>query len=120
MVMGGDSCSEGCGFESRHHIFDGHFFTCSCKNCIDVCLKRPKINDKRGRVGPFLETNPYLHCVMMSSGASIGSTFDLLSHLLLTLSSFLCLVGIVDEKFGLILSIKYLSFSQTFVFVFRR
>ena len=26
MVMGGDSCSEGCGFESQHHILDGHIF----------------------------------------------------------------------------------------------
>ena len=25
MVMGGDSCSKGRGFESRHHILDGHF-----------------------------------------------------------------------------------------------
>ena len=25
VVMGGGSCSEGCGFESRHHILDGHF-----------------------------------------------------------------------------------------------
>ena len=25
MVMGGDSCSEGCGFESKHCILDGHF-----------------------------------------------------------------------------------------------
>ena len=25
MVMGGDSCSEGRGFESRHRILDGHF-----------------------------------------------------------------------------------------------
>ena len=25
MVMGGDSCSEGCGFESRHCKQDGHF-----------------------------------------------------------------------------------------------
>ena len=24
VVMGGDSCSEGCGFESRHHTLDGH------------------------------------------------------------------------------------------------
>ena len=30
MVMGGDSCSEGCGFESRHLILDGHFFTYFC------------------------------------------------------------------------------------------
>ena len=25
MVMGGDSCSEGCGFESQHCKLDGHF-----------------------------------------------------------------------------------------------
>ena len=25
MVVGGDSCSEGHGFKSLHHILDGHF-----------------------------------------------------------------------------------------------
>ena len=25
MVMGGDSCTEGRGFESQHHILVGHF-----------------------------------------------------------------------------------------------
>ena len=25
VVMGGDSCSEGCGFESQHCILAGHF-----------------------------------------------------------------------------------------------
>ena len=25
VIMGGDSCSEGCGFESQHRILDGHF-----------------------------------------------------------------------------------------------
>ena len=25
VVIGGDSCSEGCWFESLHHILDGHF-----------------------------------------------------------------------------------------------
>ena len=25
MVMGGDSCSEDCGFESQHCILDGYF-----------------------------------------------------------------------------------------------
>ena len=25
MVLGGDSCSEGRGFESWHHILDGYF-----------------------------------------------------------------------------------------------
>ena len=27
VVMGDDSCSKGCGFESRRRILDGHFFT---------------------------------------------------------------------------------------------
>ena len=55
MVMGRDSHSEGRGFESSHHILDGHYFTC-CKNCNEVCLKRPKINEKEARIGPFLRT----------------------------------------------------------------
>ena len=25
MVMGGDSCSKGCGLESQHRILNGHF-----------------------------------------------------------------------------------------------
>ena len=40
MVMGGDSCAEGCGFESQHCILDELFVTyICCKNC-NVCLKR--------------------------------------------------------------------------------
>ena len=32
----------------------GQFFTLiCCKKCIDVCLKRLKINEKEARVGPF-------------------------------------------------------------------
>ena len=27
VVMGGDSCSKGCEFESRDRILDGHYFT---------------------------------------------------------------------------------------------
>ena len=53
MVMGRDSRSKDCGFKSRHRILDGHFFTyICCKNC-NVCLKRPKINEKEPVVGPF-------------------------------------------------------------------
>ena len=55
MVMGRDSPSEGRGFKSRHCILDGHFFTyICCKNC-NVCLKRPKINEKEAGVGPFFK-----------------------------------------------------------------
>ena len=25
VIMGGDSCSDGCGFKSQHCILDGHF-----------------------------------------------------------------------------------------------
>ena len=50
MVMGGDSCSEGQGFESQHSILDGHF---SHKFVVKIVMmfvrKRLKINDKRGR-----------------------------------------------------------------------
>ena len=48
MVMGRDSRSKGHGFDSQHHLLDGHFFTyICCKNC-SVCLNRPNIKRKRG------------------------------------------------------------------------
>ena len=54
VVMGGDSCSGGRGFESRHRILDGFFVTyICCTNCNAVCLKIPKMNDKRGRGWPI-------------------------------------------------------------------
>ena len=38
----------------------GHFFTLIfCKNCV-VCLKRPKINQKEARVGPFFKKTFFL------------------------------------------------------------
>ena len=53
MVMGRDSRSEGREFKSWHRKLDGHFFTYNCcKNC-NVCLKRPKINEKEAGVGPL-------------------------------------------------------------------
>ena len=66
MVMGRDSRTEGRGFESRHRILDGHFFTCiCCKNCNDVCLEGPKINEKEAGVGPFLK-NCYFQMMVQS------------------------------------------------------
>ena len=53
MVMGEDSCSNGCEFESWHNILDGYFFTfICCKNC-NVGLKKTKINEKEAGFGPF-------------------------------------------------------------------
>ena len=54
VVMRGDSLPRGRGFNYCHRILDGHFFHIyCCKNCNDVCLKRPKINYKRGRWWPI-------------------------------------------------------------------
>ena len=55
MVMGGDSHSKGRGFESRHRILDGHFSHIFVVKICNVCLKRPKINEKEARVGPFFK-----------------------------------------------------------------
>ena len=50
VVMGRDSRSKGRGFESwrRMDIFP-IYLLCVC----NVCLKRPKINEKEAGVGPF-------------------------------------------------------------------
>ena len=49
VVLGGDSRSEGCGFESHGNF--SHIFVVKICN---VCLKRWNINEKEARVGPFL------------------------------------------------------------------
>ena len=53
MVMGGDSCSKGCEFESRHRILDGHFTFICCKKCYCVCKNENKC--KSGRGWPILK-----------------------------------------------------------------
>ena len=53
MVMGGDSHSKGRGFESRHHILDGHFSHIFLVKKFNVCLKSPNINEKEAGVGPL-------------------------------------------------------------------
>ena len=45
MVMGGDSCSKGRGFDSQHRMLDGQIFTfIHCKN---ILFEKTKINEKR-------------------------------------------------------------------------
>ena len=46
MVKGRDSKSEGCDFESRCQILDGHFSHLVVVNLKNVPLKRLKINKK--------------------------------------------------------------------------
>ena len=55
MVMGRDSRSKGRGFESRHRILDGHFSHIFVVKICNVCLKRPKINEKRPGMAHFLK-----------------------------------------------------------------
>ena len=62
MVMGGDSCSEVLGFKSRHSILDGHFLLVFVVK-IDVCLQRPKINNKRGRGWPIFKNQLMMICI---------------------------------------------------------
>ena len=72
VVIGDDSCSKGRGFKSRRCILDGHFFTLiCCKNCSNVCLKIPKINEKEAGYGPFLK-NQFFHIGLDKCGI-IGS-----------------------------------------------
>ena len=55
VVMGGDSDSRGCGFESQHQILQAHFLILNCcKNCYD-CLKKIENKRKRGREWPILK-----------------------------------------------------------------
>ena len=56
VIMGGDSCSEGPGFESQHRILDGHFsHLFAVKIVMFVWKDENKL--KRGRGCPFKKTN---------------------------------------------------------------
>ena len=50
--MGRDSRSEGCVFAAPNTGWTFFPYIC-CKNCNDICLKRPKINEKEAGVGRF-------------------------------------------------------------------
>ena len=54
VVMGGDSCSRGHGFESQHHILDGlfsHFFVIK----IEMFVWKDENKQKEARDGPLLK-----------------------------------------------------------------
>ena len=68
MVMVRDSHSKGRGFDSRRRILDGYFsHFIHCKNC-KVCLKRPKINKKEARVGPFKKISGRIPVLKLNFG----------------------------------------------------
>ena len=52
-VMGGDSCSKGREFESRHYILDGHFFTYLFVVKFVMCVWKDKNKWKRDRCWPI-------------------------------------------------------------------
>ena len=51
--MGGDSCSKGCEFESRHRILDGHDIFHGSFSHVFVVFEKTKINQKEAGVGPI-------------------------------------------------------------------
>ena len=67
VVMGGDSYSEGRGFESRHHILDRHFFTFICsKNCNSL-FEKTKINKKGPGMAHFFKKQVMVFCQTICS-----------------------------------------------------
>ena len=57
MVIGGDTCFEGRGFESRHCILYGHFSHLFVVQ-LYYLLQKTKINEKRLGRAHFLKKNP--------------------------------------------------------------
>ena len=64
VVLGGDSCSKGCGLESRRRILDGHeiFSHWFVVNIVLFVWKRPKINEKEAGTAHFLKRLKFLQC----------------------------------------------------------
>ena len=53
MVVGGNSCSRGRGFESQHRILDGHFSHYIDAKNSNICLKKTDNYQKEAGNGPF-------------------------------------------------------------------
>ena len=75
VVMGGDSCSRSCGFESQHQILVRHFFTLiCCQNCI-ACLKRLQISEIDAGDGPFIKEILQSHLGIRAPKTRMTHTF---------------------------------------------
>ena len=56
MFMGGDSCSEGHGFESKYRLLDGHFSHLFIAKIV-MLFEKIKINEQEDGDGPFFKKN---------------------------------------------------------------
>ena len=72
LVMGGDSHSKGRGFESRHCILDGHFFTYICCKNLKCLFEKTENERKRGRGWPvFFKKKLLILRAMLKSNLSV-------------------------------------------------
>ena len=55
VVIGGDSCTKGCEFESQQCTLDGHFSHTYLLKNLQWVFEKTKINEKEAGVGPFLK-----------------------------------------------------------------
>ena len=82
LVMGGGSLYEGLGFEFRHRILDGNFFTLiCCKIAMMLVWKRLKINEKEAGDDPLKKL-----IMLQNYRKHYGNTGYILSQHLVTLS----------------------------------
>ena len=51
--MGGDSCSDGGGFESQHHTLVGHFLTYICCKIVMFVKKTKNLSEKEAGDAPY-------------------------------------------------------------------
>ena len=59
VVMGKDSLSEDCWFESQHRILDRHFFTLICCKNLLCLLKKTENTQKEDRDGPWTKIHTF-------------------------------------------------------------
>ena len=67
--MGGDSCSEGSGFEFQHRIPDGH---CTVNFLLKFVRKRPKLTKK----SPFLTVEVQIYSLIRFTRLGFEHAYD--------------------------------------------
>ena len=75
VVMGEDSCLKGSN-PCAEYWMDWHFFNLiCCKNCIDVCLKRPRTNEKRPGLAHFWHKKQLLVVILALAVPAAAATW---------------------------------------------